>query len=192
MYRDTKLGCGIQRTWTAIDVAGNTDSVVQYIRLEPSFSISFVPKIAFPCDSTRPFVVPPSAASAANPCQLPLELNFVDTVSTFTCPSVFTRNWTALVCDNSTTASQTIRLYDTCPPDACGRNGTPPRGICSFGQCRCTRPWFGSDCNVLLHEPLVSQINDTSLKEAEEYILTIPLRQLRDTSTFMVTNFFPK
>ena len=112
-----------------------------------------------------------------HPCQLPLELNFLDNVSTFTCPSVFTRNWTALVCDNSTTASQIIRLYDTCPPDSCGRNGSPPQGICSFGQCRCSRPWFGSDCNVLVHEPLVSQINDTTLKEAKEYILTIPLRQ---------------
>ena len=178
MYLDNKIGCYIQRTWTAIDVAGNRDSVVQYIHLVPSFSISLVPMIAFPCDNTISlFEVPSSTASAANPCQLPHELNFVDTVSTFTCPSVFTRNWTALVCDNSTTASQTIRLYDTCPPDACGRNETPPRGICSFGECRCTRPWFGSDCSVLIHEPLVSQINDTTLKEAEDYVLTIPLRQ---------------
>ena len=178
MYRDNNLGCDIQRTWTATDIAGNTDSVTQNIRLEPSFSISLAPMIAFPCDSTiSSFEVPSSTASAANPCQLPLELNFVDDVSTFTCPSVFTRNWTALVCDNSSTASQTIRLYDTCPPDACGRNETPPRGICSFGECRCSRPWFGSDCSVLIHKPLVGQINDTTLKEAEEYILTIPLRQ---------------
>ena len=177
-YRDNSLGCYIQRTWIATDIAGNTDSVVQYIRLEPSFSISLVPMIAFPCDSsTNSFEVPLSTASAVSPCHLPLELSFMDSVSTFTCPSLFTRNWTALACASNTTASQTIRLYDTCPPDACGRNETPSRGICSFGECHCTRPWFGSDCSALIHEPIVEQINDTTLKEADEYSLTIPLRQ---------------
>ena len=177
-YRDSNFGCYIERAWTATDVAGNTDSFVQFIFLEFSWTISFVPVLAFACDSTiGTFNIPQTTASAPNPCQLPLDLSFVDSVPQFTCPGEFTRNWTAQVCGSTASASQLIRFFDTCPPNACGRNESPPRGICSFGECSCTRPWFGSNCSILVFEPRIGSINSTTLKEAELYMLTIPLIQ---------------
>ena len=177
-YRDSNLGCHIQRTWTATDVAGNRDSIVQFVSLEYSVSISFVPVLAFPCDSTMgTFSIPPTTASAPNPCRLPIGINHADSVSAFSCPGEFIRNWTAQACDSTAMASQVIRFFDTCPPNACGRNNSPPRGICSFGECSCTRPWFGSNCSILIHEPEIAAINDTVLEEAEPYVLTIPLVQ---------------
>ena len=177
-YQDLSLGCYIQRTWTATDVAGNIDKSVQFIALEYSLSISFVPVLAFSCDSTMgTFNIPASTASAPNPCRIPLDLMFTDSVSEFTCPGKFTRNWTAHACGSVAEAVQTIRFFDTCPPNACGHNEFPPRGTCSFGQCSCTRPWSGSNCSVQIFEPEIGTINDTVLEEAEPYILSISLLQ---------------
>ena len=177
-YQDLNLGCYIQRTWTATDVAGNIDNSVQFVALEYSLSISFVPVLAFSCDSTMgKFNIPASTASAPNPCRIPLDLMFTDSVSEFTCPGKFTRNWTAHACGSVAEAVQTIRFFDTCPPNACGHNEFPPRGTCSFGQCSCTRPWSGSNCSVQIFEPEIGTINDTVLEEAEPYVLNIPLLQ---------------
>ena len=177
-FRDSNFGCYIQRTWTATDIAGNTDNFVHFIDLEFSVRISFLPLLAFPCDSTLgTFDIPALTASAPNPCQLPLDLTFTDSVSTFSCPSEFIRNWTATVCESIDLATQTIRFFDSCPPNACGRNESPPRGICSFGECSCIRPWSGSNCSVQIFEPVINIINDTILQEAESYILEIPLVQ---------------
>ena len=177
-YRDFNHGCFLERVWTSTDVAGNTDSSTQFISLDYLISISFVPVLAFACDSTiGTFNIPQTTASAPNPCQLPLDLSFVDSVPQFTCPGEFTRNWTAQACGSTASASQLIRFFDTCPPNACGRNESPPRGICSFGECSCTRPWFGTNCSIMIFEPEIGSINSTTLEEAESYMLTIPLIQ---------------
>ena len=178
-YKDSNFDCYIERTWTATDVAGNTDSFEQVISLEFSVSISLIPFLAFACDSTLGTFATPqtTTASAPNPCQLPLDLSFVDAVPQVTCPGEFTRNWTAQACGSTASAIQLIRFFDTCPPNACGRNESPPRGICSFGECSCSRPWFGTNCSVLINEPQIGQINDIILKEAETYMFNIPLIQ---------------
>ena len=177
-FKDSNFGCYIERTWTAKDMAGNTDALIQYIIIEFTLSISLVPALSFSCDSTiDSFTIPQTSASAPNPCQLALDLNYIDSVPQFTCPGEFTRNWTAQACGSTASASQLIRFFDICPPTACGRNESPPRGICSFGECSCTRPWFGTNCSILIFEPKMSLINDATLKEAETYMLTIPLIQ---------------
>ena len=177
-YSDSDFGCYLERTWRATDVAGNTASFVQLISLNFSVSIAFVPTLSFSCDSSvGSFSIPQTTASAPNPCRLPLDLSFVDSVPQFTCPGEFTRNWTAQACGSTAYASQLIRFFDTCPPNACGRNESPPRGICSFGECSCTRPWFGSNCSILIYQPKFGTISDATLEEAESYSLTIPLTQ---------------
>ena len=177
-HSDTHLGCSIRRTWTAKDEAGNVAHVMQIINLEFSPTLSLVPQLALSCDSTESSIqVPSNTASVPNPCGLPLQLTHVDLTGEYICPGEFVRNWTATVCDRSVSAEQTIILYDLCPSQACGRNETNPRGICLFGECQCNRPWHGDDCRILIYEPVVQPVNDTVLKEAMSYDVTIILLQ---------------
>ena len=177
-YRDTNNGCSVRRTWIATDLGGNSAFFVQTIHLEYVPTISLLSPIVFQCDSTLGTVeIPTSTASAPNPCRLPLLLTHEDSVREFACPGNFVRNWTVNTCNNTSSMQQTIVLYDLCPPYACGRNESIPRGICSFGNCQCNRPWYGSDCSELIYQPVVEPVNDTVIQEAQMYSATITVIQ---------------
>lgn len=177
-YNDVHLGCFIRRTWTATDGAGNTAILIQKIVLEFIPSVTSSPQVAFPCDSTASSIhVPTTTASAPNPCGLPLHLTHEDSVHEYVCPSNFMRTWIVTVCNSNATVSQTIDLYDLCPPNACGRNESTPRGVCTLGHCQCNRPWHDVDCSILIYEPKIMPLNDTVLQEAQEYSSIVPLSQ---------------
>ena len=177
-YRDTNDGCSVRRTWTAIDSAGNSALFSQIIHLEYVPLITLLSPIVFQCDSTLGTIkIPASTASAPNPCRLPLSLTHEDPVGEIACPGNFVRNWTVNICNNTSSMQQTIVLYDLCPPHACGRNESIPRGICSFGNCQCNRPWYGGDCSELIYQPVVEPVNDTIIQEAQPYSTTITVSQ---------------
>jgi hypothetical protein len=177
-HSDANLGCSIRRTWIARDGAGNTAHLVQIVELEFSPTVSLLPRVSHSCDSTASSItVPTATASAPNPCRLPTQLTYVDSTSTYTCPDEFTRNWTVSSCGRTMFMSQTIVLYDLCPPHACARNESSPHGICSLGECRCNRPWHGLDCRTLIYQPSIQAINGTVLQEAEMYLEVISLIQ---------------
>ncbi len=174
---DDDFGCFIRRTWIATDIAGNIAQLVQDIDLEFSPVITLLPEVPIPCDSTAQTlsVSNSTTAYAQNPCGLPLQLTYDD--PEYMCPGTFTRNWIASVCGNVANASQIVHTYDLCPPHACGRNESSPRGICSFGQCQCNQPWYGDDCIDLIYEPVAELVNDSILVEAQEYTTTVAITQ---------------
>ena len=177
-YHDIDNGCSVRRTWTATDSAGNSASFFQTIHLEYAPTISLLSPIVFQCDSTLGTVeIPTSTASAPNPCRLPLLLTHEDPARELACPGNFVRNWTVNICNNTSSMQQSIVLYDLCPPYACGRNESIPRGICSYGSCQCNRPWYGGDCSELIHQPAVEPVNDTVIQEAQAYSTTITVIQ---------------
>ena len=180
-YRDLYTSCFIERTWSATDVAGNTAYLVQYINLDFSPSISLLPVFSFQCDSTsvNPIQVPINTASSPNPCRRPLQFTYENSIENYICPGIFNRTWTVVdICNQkNTSSSQTISLYDVCPPYACGRNETTPHGVCTFGTCQCNSPWFGEDCNTLIYQPQIEPVNDVVLQEAEDYTENLRLTQ---------------
>ena len=175
-YSDLQTGCAIRRTWTATDGAGNVNQQVQDIDIDFTPAVSLSALLTLPCDSTSSSTqVSSSTAAAPNLCRLPLQLMFEDSVSRYSCPSSFVRNWTAISCGRSTSELQTIHLYNVCPPHACGRNESIPRGSCSFGRCYCNRPWYGEDCEILIYEPVPVPVSNATLQEAQEYRTSINL-----------------
>ena len=177
-YYDSNHGCSIKRTWTAIDGAGNSAHLEQQIGLEFSPSLSLLTTLSFPCDSASNLTkVPINTASAPNPCNLPLKVSFKDSISERRCPSDFVRNWTVSVCNKTVLQSQLITLYDVCPLHACGRNEITPRGVCSFGECQCNRPWFGDNCDAVIYEPVAEPVDNSILQEAEQYFVNLHVSQ---------------
>ena len=179
-FSDRRMSCSIQRTWRATDSAGNVGFLVQYITLEFSIALNFVPLVSVSCDSSRNFVpVPQNTATVQNPCRRPIDHSFEDSVSEYICPITFTRTWTVTDrCDQQTASfDQTISLYDLCPIDTCGRNETPPHGICIRGRCSCNDPWFGENCDTLIYSVRVEPVNNSTLLELEDYSETLILVQ---------------
>ena len=177
-YSDVQLRCSLERTWTAMDEAGNTAHYVQYIGIEYVPTLSLVPQISFSCDSTLDSIqVPTDTATSSNPCGLPQTLSYEDSIRDKVCPSEFVRNWTVTVCNVTVSGLQNITLFDLCPPYACGRNESVPRGTCSFGECQCNTPWYGEDCNVLIYEPVLGPVNNSVLQEAQQYVISLVLLQ---------------
>ena len=191
-YSDTSIGCSIIRTWTATDIAGNVAHLDQNISIEASpLTISLISSLILACDSTASLqLVTNTTAFAPNPCRppVPLQLTYQDSVSTYSCPDSFQRNWTVTSCSSRATALQTITLYDLCPSHACGRNETIPHGSCSFGECLCNRPWYGDNCNVLIYEPIIHQVNDSVLMEAQTYVFGLTLVQGTPPLTWIITS----
>ena len=179
-YFDHMMPCSIARTWRASDVAGNVGLLTQYITLTYQATLRFLPRISTSCDSSMNQIsVPTSTAAIQNPCRRPLGLTFEDTVSNYTCPINFNRTWT-LTDDCSQQVSkfeQVISLNDVCPIDACGRNESPPHGICVQGSCICNRPWFGENCSILIHAVHIEPVDDHTLEELEDYTEKITLLQ---------------
>ena len=179
-YSDYRTRCFIRRTWRATDTAGNVGYFPQYITLEFSAGLNFLPLISLACDSTSDSVqVPTNTATLQNPCGRPLQLTYSDTVSEYTCPISFTRTWTVTdTCDQKTTLfDQRISLFDLCPLNACGRNETPPHGVCIRGSCSCNEPWYGDNCDTLIYTPQVEPVNDVVLLETENYRESLVLVQ---------------
>ena len=191
-YNDVYIGCLIRRTWTATDMAGNVAHLDQNISVTAlPLTVSIVSPLMLLCNSSASSQqVTNSTAFAPNPCRppLPLLLTFQDSVSEYSCPGSFVRNWTVTSCGSSMTTLQTITLYDLCPLHACGCNESTPRGSCSFGECFCNRPWHGDNCDVLIYEPLVDPVNDSVLLEAQEYSVRIVLLQGTPPLTWIITS----
>ena len=174
-YSDDNLGCSLRRTWLATDEAGNTGSLAQYINLEFSPVLTFLAQVFLLCDNSTN--IPNNTVTISNPCSLPQELSYTDSVSKHLCPGEFVRNWTISICNRTATYSQSIILYDLCSPYACGRNEKVPRGICSFGECQCNLPWYGENCSNLMYKPFVKPVNDSTLQEAQFYSVNLTLIQ---------------
>ena len=179
-YTDVQTPCFIRRTWNVVDVAGNTNNLIQHIILDFSPSFSLLPIVSLQCDSsiddTR---IPETTVALPNPCQRPLQLTFIDSVNPSLCPGEFNRTWTAVdVCSQLRYSEiQTIRRFDVCPPLACGRSESPPRGMCIGGSCTCNQPWFGKNCSHQIFQPILDPVNDSLLEESEEYSESIMLLQ---------------
>ena len=187
-YSDVRIGCSISRTWRGRDRAGNTATLVQHIDVEFIPQISLLPQLSLPCDSAAPSIeVSSSTASAPNPCNLPLQLTREDPEQP-TCPGSFTRNWTLSGCGRIVNSSQLIILYDLCPPYACGRNETTPRGTCSLGECNCNRPWHGENCDTIIYDPVAEPVNNNILFEGEDYMVTVAVSQGSPPLTWTLTS----
>ncbi len=179
-HSDRRTGCSIRRRWRATDLAGNVAYLTQYITLEFSAALNLLPTVSIACDSTTDSVqVPTSTATLQNPCRRPLQLSHEDSVNEYTCPVSFIRTWTVTDECNQKTAmfNQTISLFDLCPPSACGRNETPPHGVCILGICSCNEPWYEDNCDTLIHTPQVEPVNDVTLEELEDYRESLNLVQ---------------
>ena len=179
-YKDYVTACHIKREWTVKDEAGNTANFIQTLQLDYLLSLTFLPTVRLPCESANDLInVPSDTATAKNPCGRPLQISYKDLTVKYKCPGNFTRSWTVI--DECTQAnesySQTLLLYDVCPPNACGRNETIPHGTCIFGECTCNKPWYGEDCEELIYEPKIENIKNIVLHEAETYIQFINVTQ---------------
>ena len=176
-HSDVRIGCFLSRTWTATDRAGNAAQLVQDIGLEFSPTVSLLRQLSLSCDSAAASLqVPNNTASAPNPCRLPLQLVHEDSEQHM-CPGTFIRNWTVSSCGRSAAVSQNVHLYDLCPPHACGRNESVPRGSCSLGECQCNQPWHGEDCNIIIYGPVAEPINNITLLEGQNYMTAVAVTQ---------------
>ena len=186
-FSDQKRMCSIARTWRGTDSAGNVGLLTQYITLDFSVALNFLPRLSVSCDSsTNPPSVPTNTATLHNPCRRPLRLHFTESDSEYMCPDTFTRTWTITDDCNQEISlfEQTVSLYDVCPADACGRSESPPHGICVQGGCICNEPWYGDNCSTLIHSIQVEPVNDSVLQELEDYSTTLNIIQGTPPLTF--------
>ncbi len=171
-YTDQGDSCSIMRTWTVVDTAGNVARTHQHITFEFLLQIALLPIVSLPCDSTQTtHIISTDTATSPNTCKRPLSLTHTDSTNTYACPGQFTRTWTLrdICTDMRTQSTHTITLYNLCESHLCGRNYTVPHGICSFGTCQCIIPWYGDQCQTLIHVPMIRNILDVSLTEGENY-----------------------
>jgi putative flippase GtrA len=108
----------ITRTWTAVDVCGNTTTASQTINVEDT-TAPVIAELPAPstisCPATPEFAV----ATATDACNSAFELTFADVTTDGQCAGSYsvTRTWTATdACGNTSTASQTINVEDTTAP----------------------------------------------------------------------------
>ncbi|ESU21239.1 hypothetical protein FEDK69T_26060 [Flavobacterium enshiense DK69] len=109
----------VTRTWTFVDVCGNTSSVSQIINVsDRSNPVLQAPpaNITVSCAGEVP---PMISLTATDTCAGEITVTGVDTTVPGNCPNsyVITRRWTvADPCGNSASVSQTITVRDTTPP----------------------------------------------------------------------------
>ncbi|MDN3492085.1 T9SS type B sorting domain-containing protein [Winogradskyella bathintestinalis] len=126
-FTDSEVeACGntktITRTWTAIDVCGNSVSEDQIITVQdttpPTFSVPA--DITLECDvDATDLTITGDVTDEADNCSANLDAVFTDSLAEGTCPgaSIITRTWSLTDdCDNTTTFVQTITVQDTTPP----------------------------------------------------------------------------
>jgi hypothetical protein len=107
----------IERTWTVTDDVGNTETCVQIITVvdtTPPVITGVGADGSIECPAEPVFSEP----TASDDCSIPT-LTFNDVVTPGDCPQEYsvTRTWTATDdCGNTSTASQTIEVFDNTPP----------------------------------------------------------------------------
>jgi hypothetical protein len=104
----------IERTWTATDSCGNTDSCVQTITIDDTTDpvITCPADITFECEMGDPGV-----ATATDNCDSDPDVDYSDNVVNEDCPTVIERTWTATdSCGNTSSCVQTITIDDTTDP----------------------------------------------------------------------------
>ncbi len=178
-YTDTYEQCTIIRKYLVYDVAGNRGEAEQLIRIDPDVDIEMVPRVLLTCDSSKSdknLIVPEVSAKAVPKCfrnQVPVELQTTETVRNreYPCPGTFLRIHMATNNCSTDIAEeiQTYEIVDICPPSSCGRLESPPRGMCVLGKCSCFEPWQGDNCQTKVFKPIIKQIPDRVLQEAEDY-----------------------
>ncbi|MFB9090447.1 HYR-like domain-containing protein, partial [Flavobacterium paronense] len=108
----------VTRTWTAIDACGNSSTASQTITVVDNEApvISELPETSIiSCPETPSFVTP----TATDACTQNVSLTFVDEKTNQECAGSYsvTRTWTAIdECGNTSTASQTINVFDNVAP----------------------------------------------------------------------------
>ncbi|CAN0381923.1 unnamed protein product [Lampetra planeri] len=68
-----------------------------------------------------------------------------------------------------TTSTVEFTFYQQCPTSGCGRLLGTPHGICSFGQCVCTLPWHGDNCELEYLAPVLEAVPDATTIEGQSY-----------------------
>ena len=171
--------CQMVRIWTAEDAAGNQMMSEQTIISTYSPVINLLEQVRFSCDPNESPAIPTQTANIDNVCSRNVTLTYTDSVQSPACPDQITRTWTAIdTCDQSSPVirTQLFVLYSMCPPSACGRNNQPPNGRCIAGNCFCTSPWVGENCNITILEPLIKDMSQPEvLQEGQEYTSSLEI-----------------
>jgi hypothetical protein len=127
----------IERTWTATDDCGNSDSCVQTINVEDTTApvLSDIPAdITVECDA----VPDPATVTSTDNCDTSPTIDFTENRTDGSCPSEYTltRTWTAIDdCENNASDTQNVAVRDTTPPViACNSPSTitPPDAPITF------------------------------------------------------------
>jgi hypothetical protein len=137
----------LTRTWTATDACGNKTTGTQVIKVNDTKPpvLEGVPEdITVQCAGRVPDPATPTATDNCGPAPT---ITFTETRTDGACPNHFTltRTWTAKdACNNTTTATQTITVHDTKPPEfedvppdmtiECGAIPDPPE-VEAFDNC---------------------------------------------------------
>ncbi|MBN2237385.1 MAG: gliding motility-associated C-terminal domain-containing protein, partial [Bacteroidales bacterium] len=113
----------INRTWTAVDVAGNTSVAAQTVIvgdvIGPDFTLP--PDITISCDADpNDLGITGNATNLYDNCDpAPTDLSFIDQITAGRCINQYTieRTWTLIDhCSNATSKTQKITVSDTSPP----------------------------------------------------------------------------
>src|SRR5450756_1876694 len=116
----------VTRTWTATDSCGNSSTATQTINVQ---DITAPVIAALPAPSTIDCPAAPvfAVATAVDACGSAFTLTFADVTTPGLCAGSYsvTRTWTAKDdCNNSSTATQTINVYDVTAPVIAALPGT--------------------------------------------------------------------
>jgi hypothetical protein len=154
----------VNRTWTAIDLCGNTKSVSQIIPVydrRPPILVGVPVNMDAECDSVPE---PPTTVTATDACDPAVAVQFEETNNTDPgeCQDgkkIF-RTWKASDnCTNSVTATQTISLKDTkAPTITCPANQTVACDACKDGSCL-VAPTVSDNCGPV---PTVKHVDASS------------------------------
>ena len=162
-YLDEVSLCTLSRTWYAEDIAGNTAMRVQNYSITNPLMTEAKRKIFITCDSSSmPMVIPPETikglfTNCFNPEDI-ITAYYHESTKNFPCSGTWTRIYTAInMCQGlNHTFEQLIKATDICPPEACYRNTTDPRGVCIIGDCFCESPYYGDNCEDEVYPPLLT------------------------------------
>ncbi|XP_048590560.1 uncharacterized protein LOC116611783 isoform X3 [Nematostella vectensis] len=122
-YSDQPLSsnCGVLRTWSATDRAGNKARGVQEIRISnPTAPIlTYNRSIMVACETLVGIAQDLSKEiSASHPCGMPVNMTHTDSIPTMQCDVTFTRYWTIRdPCGYNLTVPQTVKVLGIQPPD---------------------------------------------------------------------------
>ena len=168
IYRDIYDSCTLTRTWYVSDIADNVASKEQIYAVINPLKINAINQIFINCDSAQspPLIAPEPLENVFTNCfnyydKIPFTIE--ESTENLPCPGTWKRTYSALnTCSGlNQTFEQSIETTDICPPFACYRNTSDPRGECIVGECYCSIPYFGDNCQDEVHPPILS---DTGLQ----------------------------